>query len=106
MNIDILLNWDHEVIPTPRADLLANLKTHIHNHMGWKKVCVNFENEVLTVEVLQTKQLHLSGGLTNVESERTLLSLRCGHIPNELYGRSAHLCFNKFELSDAVLQAA
>ena len=45
-----LLNWDHEVYPTPVEDFLLNVQERVHGYAGWSHMNATFLNNVLIVE--------------------------------------------------------
>lgn len=44
-----LLNWDNDVVPTPVADFLENIKTAVSRYAGWDRVSAELTANVLTV---------------------------------------------------------
>ena len=45
-----LLNWDHEVHPTPKDDFIHNLAERVRKYAGWDQVVVDFNYGILIVE--------------------------------------------------------
>ena len=50
-----LLNWDNDVVPTPVADFLENIKTVVSEYAGWDLVSAELTDNVLTVSCISAR---------------------------------------------------
>lgn len=44
-----LLNWDHDINPTPKADLLENIRFAVCSFTGWEKLFVEIDKGILSI---------------------------------------------------------
>lgn len=72
-----LLNWDHEVNPTPVHDFLENVKEEVHYFAGWSHLSATFDNGVLQVKCGMDSHTCLYTMIYDAKSRR------------EIYGRVA-----------------
>ena len=74
-----LLNWDHDVYPTPIEDFLLNVQERVHQYAGWSHLNASFLNNVLTVEC-GTSPTDVKYTLRYDAANRHEQSGRLGHI--------------------------
>lgn len=88
-----LLNWDHEVNPTSKVDLLENIRLEVSKFTGWKFLRVELDNGVLSIDVMDN----------NRENPQQLLKLEVSTW-RPIYGRPQQVGFTLADM--AVLQYA
>ena len=74
-----LLNWDHEVHPTPVEDFLLNVQERVNEYAGWSHMNATFLNNILTVEC-GTSPTDIRYTLRYDAANRREYSGRLGHI--------------------------
>lgn len=109
-----LVNWDHEVCPTPVADFIENIKHYLAVMNGYAKSQVTLENGVLTIigvsvvtrpnGNLVTDGIEVYEELEKQETPQTLciLDFSDKYCPRERYGRASAIGTNVWGLSQLI----
>lgn len=88
-----LLNWDHEIHPTPLEDLCDSIHARVARHTGFAKLHVSVVKDVLRIDG-QRFRFNNEG---RYQWQENLLEADINN-SREIYGRSRHVGFSSTDM--------
>lgn len=87
-----LLNWDHEVYPTPLEDLCSGIHERVSRHTGFKMLRVSVVKDVLRIEAQGPFN---DDGISRHQETLLEIDINTGR---EIYGRAVHVGFTYVDM--------